>query len=268
MRRLAISQLTTRRWSVDEDVNGYSRAGVPGIGVYRPKLEAYGVERGLRLLKDSGLGVSSLVAAGPFTSPDPKVRQGRIQDAKVAIELAARMKADCLLLSAGPAYGQSWEEAKALLKDSLLEVAEAAAQARVRLALEPVHPMLVELSMLVTLSDALDTVETVRSPYLGILFDVYHLWWDHRLTTEMARARGKIHGVQISDWPAGAKRMSGRVVMGEGIIPLKQMLALVEGTGFNGFWEAEVLSEELWALDHEVLIERIKAGFKALEDAR
>ncbi len=54
MNTLAISELSTLRWSLEEDVEAYSRRGFKGIGLYRPKLEDFGVDRANTLIVLAG----------------------------------------------------------------------------------------------------------------------------------------------------------------------------------------------------------------------
>ena len=68
MPRLSMNEMTTFRWSFEEDVQRYREAGYPAIGVWRQKLADFGEERGIELLRDSGLAVSNLMWAGGLSS--------------------------------------------------------------------------------------------------------------------------------------------------------------------------------------------------------
>ena len=70
MAELSINEMTTFRWTFDEDVANYAAAGVRAIGVWRQKLADYGEERGIELLRDSGLRVSNLLWAGGLSGWD------------------------------------------------------------------------------------------------------------------------------------------------------------------------------------------------------
>ena len=69
---LAMNEMTTYRWSFEEDVEQYLAAGIGQMGVWRPKLADFGEIRGLDLLAESGLGVSSLHWTGGFTGSDSR----------------------------------------------------------------------------------------------------------------------------------------------------------------------------------------------------
>ena len=67
MGRLAVSELTTFRWSFEEDVAQYQAAGVPALGVWRQKLADLGDEQGREFYASRA---SSLPAcSGPAASP-------------------------------------------------------------------------------------------------------------------------------------------------------------------------------------------------------
>jgi sugar phosphate isomerase/epimerase len=268
MRKLSVSEITTDRWAFEEDVLGYKRAGVKGIGVWWNKLRAYGVEKGIALLKTEELPVSSLIGTGWFTLDDKSHLRPCIDDPKQAIDLAARLGADCLAVVAGPPARYTKKEALKIATDAIAELVPVAEQKGVRLALEPLHPMNTGGGSVVnTLSMALDIVEAIDSPCLGLFVDVYHVWWDYDLDVLIPRAKGRIFGVHVNDWrepPRSTNR--DRAMIGEGIIPLKHILGLIEETGYQGFYEVEILSEELWNIDHNELLGRCICGFEAVWD--
>ena len=60
MAQIAMNELTTFRWSFDEDVRQYVAANYDGIGIWRQKLADFGEEKGSELVRDSQIEVSSL----------------------------------------------------------------------------------------------------------------------------------------------------------------------------------------------------------------
>ncbi|MFH1927352.1 MAG: hypothetical protein ABIK79_04140, partial [Chloroflexota bacterium] len=70
-RRLSVSEITTRDWTLEEDVRHYAALGFDGIGVWMDKLMACGLERGIELLQQYQLPVASLAAnTTRYTSRD------------------------------------------------------------------------------------------------------------------------------------------------------------------------------------------------------
>ena len=66
---LSINEVTTYRWSFDEDVRRYREVGIEAIGVWRHKLSDFGEQRGIEYLAESGLAVSSLFLGRWFHGP-------------------------------------------------------------------------------------------------------------------------------------------------------------------------------------------------------
>jgi sugar phosphate isomerase/epimerase len=122
----------------------------------------------------------------------------------------------------------------------------------VRLALEPLHPVYAaDRSCLSLLSEAIDMCEAVEGaaadPWLGLCLDVYHLWWDPNLTRDIARASGRILGFHVCDWLVPtADVLNDRGMMGDGVIDVPRIRAMVEEAGFAGFTEVEIFSAQNW----------------------
>src|SRR4051812_644354 len=98
---LSMNEVTTYRWSFEEDVANYVAAGWPAIGVWRQKLSDFGEQRGIELLSESGLKVSNLLWAGGFTGSDGRTFRESVDDALEAVRLAAEMHAGCLVVYSG-----------------------------------------------------------------------------------------------------------------------------------------------------------------------
>jgi sugar phosphate isomerase/epimerase len=56
--------------------------------------------------------------------------------------------------------------------------------------------------------------------------------------------------------------LNDRGLMGEGCIPLKKIRSWVEGTGFNGFIEVEIFSDNYWKQDQSVFLQNIISSYK------
>ena len=66
MVRFCMNEMTTYRWSFEEDVQQYCAAGISGMSVWRQKLSDYGEEKGIELLREYRLDVASVLWAGCF----------------------------------------------------------------------------------------------------------------------------------------------------------------------------------------------------------
>src|SRR3954470_14471410 len=101
MVRLAISELTTFRWSFEKDIEQYQAAGISAIGVWRQKLADVGDEKGAEMLAQAKLAASSLQWAGGFTGSDGRSHEESLADARQAIATAAALRCRSLIIHSG-----------------------------------------------------------------------------------------------------------------------------------------------------------------------
>jgi len=100
------------------------------------------------------------------------------------------------------------------------------------------------------------------SEQVGIAIDVYHVWWDHFLRAEIERATGTIFAFHVCDWRIPTRNLlTDRAMMGDGCIQINEIRGWVEKAGFKGFIEVEIFSDDLWAMDQERLLKRIKNAY-------
>ena len=117
--RLAVSELSTIRWSFEDDVLQYLKHGFEAIGIWRTKLSDYGEEKAKELLDEHSLKISSLQWAGGFTGSDGRSFREAMHDAYDAIELAAMLGAKTLLVHAGSRSGHTKNHARRMLATAL-----------------------------------------------------------------------------------------------------------------------------------------------------
>ncbi|GGS49559.1 sugar phosphate isomerase/epimerase [Streptomyces parvus] len=261
--RLSINQETIKQWSLPELAEGCVKAGIDKVGLWRAPVQAYGVERAAGLLADAGIGVTSLCRGGFFTALDPAERARALDDNRAAIDEAATLSTDTLVLVSGglPPGSRDLHGARERVAEALTELAPYAAARGVRLAIEPLHPMYASDRCVVsTLAQALDLAERFPAEQVGVVVDTYHLWWDDRAPEQIARAGagGRIHSFQLADWitPLPAGVLLGRGQLGDGSVDFRAFRRDVEAAGFDGPIEVEIFNEALWARDGaEVLAE-------------
>ncbi|MFD8944053.1 sugar phosphate isomerase/epimerase family protein [Streptomyces californicus] len=262
--RLSINQETIKQWSLEELAEGCAKAGIGHVGLWRAPVQAYGVERTARLLSDAGIGVTSLCRGGFFTALDPAERARALDDNRAAIDEAAALPTDTLVLVSGglPPGSRDLHGARERVADALAELAPYAAERGVRLAIEPLHPMFVSDRCVVsTLGQALDLAERFPAEQVGVVVDTYHLWWDDRAPADIARAGagGRIHAFQLADWitPLPAGVLLGRGQLGDGSVDFRAFRSAVESTGYDGPIEVEIFNEALWAREGAEVLDEV-----------
>lgn len=243
----------------------YARAGVAGITVWRDALEGYNVTQAGQRIRDAGLAVVSLCRGGFFPSIEPVERATAIAENQRCIDEAAELGAPLVVLVCGADPRQPLVDSRAHIRDGIAAILPYAAERGVKLAVEPLHPMYADTrSAINTLKQANDLCAELDSPWLGVAVDVYHVWWDPALETEIARSgeMGKLFAFHICDWRSSTvDLLNDRGLMGEGCIPIRQIRGWVERAGFDGFNEVEIFSNRWWAQDQLEFLQQIKRAY-------
>jgi sugar phosphate isomerase/epimerase len=264
---LALNQATTRpQWSLAQAIDGYARAGIRGIGVWPDKLAELGLAAARRQLRDAGMTVTSYcvgeVVVDRDGRPQPDERNRRLVDE------AAEIGAGCMVCVLGglPAGSRDLAAARARAADYLAALLPHARAAGVALAIEPIHPMrAADVSCVSTLAQANDLCARLGDG-TGVVIDAYHVWWDPDLAAQVARAGARILSFQICDWLVPTVSLvNDRGMMGDGVIDLRALDALVRGAGFTGPSEVEIMSErDWWRRDPDEVVATCRDRYLAL----
>jgi sugar phosphate isomerase/epimerase len=261
--RLSLNQITTNRWSLAEALDGCLRAGVPSIGIWRHKIADVGLAESRRLVSSAGLHVSSVCRGGMFPAATADERARRIDDNRRAIDEAAELGADTLVLVCGPPPDRDLAAARCMVEDAIAALVPYARDRKVSMAIEPLHPMYAaERSCITSLEEANVLAEKFDPEVVGIVVDVYHVWWDAMLERELARARGRIRGFHVCDWLVPTPDMlMGRGMMGDGCIDIHRIRRLVEAAGYTGCIEVEILNQAIWDQPGDEVLQRMKERY-------
>lgn len=261
--RLSLNQYTTHAWSLEQAIAGCVAAGIPAIGLWRDRVAAAGLQQSARLMRESGLALSSLCRGGMFPAPSAPERQQRLEDNRRAIDEAATLGTDTLVLVCGGMNGCTLEDARQMVADGIAALLPYAAARGVRLGIEPLHPMYAaDRSVIVTLGQANALVEKLASPQVGVIIDVYHVWWDPQIYQEIARAAGHILGFHVNDWLAPPPDvLLGRGMMGDGVIEVRRLRQAVEAAGYQGYIEVEIFNQALWDSPGEQVLSQLRQRF-------
>lgn len=261
--RFSINQMTVKQLSLPELVDACRESGIGNVGLWREPVQSYGVEETAKLVRDAGLTVTTLCRGGFFTAIDPGERAAALDDNRRAVDEAATLGTDTLVLVSGglPAGSKDLHGARERIADALAVLGPYAEEHGVKLAIEPLHPMYASDRCVVsTLTQALDLAERFPAQQVGVTVDTYHIWWDDNAPAQIARAGagGRIHTFQLADWttPLPEGVLNGRGQIGDGSIDMREWQRYVEAAGYTGAIEVELFNDALWARDgREVLAE-------------
>jgi sugar phosphate isomerase/epimerase len=255
MARLGISELTTLRWSFEEDVAEYAAAGAKAIGVWRQKLADYGDERGIRLIKQTGLSVSSLQWAGGFTGCEGRTHDESLHDARQAICLAESLSAGCLLIHSGARGVHTANHARRLLKQALDKLLPLAEERGVPLAIEPMHGDCgAAWTFLHCLDETLGLVNAYKSPALKLALDTYYWGHEPSLADRLPQLAPHLALVQLADSRQPPRGEPNRCRLGQGNVPLGEIVRTLGAAGYDGNYEVELMGEEIEAGDYRQLL--------------
>ena len=101
LERLSVSEFTTHRWNFCQDVVRYAAEGINQIGIWRTKMDDFDREEAVDLLFEMKMNVSSVHWAGGFTGADGRKFVDAVDDGIGAVQLAAQVGADCLIVHPG-----------------------------------------------------------------------------------------------------------------------------------------------------------------------
>jgi sugar phosphate isomerase/epimerase len=261
--RLSFNQATAERASLPDVIESCARHGVPYIGIWRHKLAETGVSAAAALLRDAGVGVSSICRGGMFPASTATERTARIEDNRRAIDDAAALGAEVLVLVCGAAPDRDITGARAMVADGIEAIAPHAAASGVRLGIEPLHPAFAaERSCITTLREARLIAERFDSSTVGVVVDVYHVWWDPERDAEIGLLGNRIAGYHVNDWLVPSRDvLMSRGMMGDGVIELRSIRGVVERAGYSGPIEVEIFNEKIWGMPLDELVQLTKARF-------
>jgi len=238
--------------SFGEMVDDCLRHGVTAISPWRDQVAAAGLKEAARIVETNKLRVTGLCRGGMFPAETAAGRQANIDDNLKAIDEAAALGADCLVLVVGGLPGASKDivGARQMVKDGIAAMLPYAKAAGVPIAIEPLHPMYAaDRACVNTIDQALDICVELGDENLGVAIDVYHVWWDPNLASAIARAGDmrRLFAHHICDWLVPTTDLLlDRGMMGDGAIDLPGIRKMIEAAGYSGPQEVEIFSRDNW----------------------
>jgi sugar phosphate isomerase/epimerase len=146
-----------------------------------------------------------------------------------------------------------------MVAEAMAQIIPDAVAHGVQLGIEPLHPIYAaDRSVITTLAEALDLVERLASPQVGVVIDAYHVWWDPYLYPQVQRAGGHIVGFHISDWLVPTPHMLlGRGMPGDGVIELRRIRCAVDAAWYSGPIEVEIFNQTIWDTPGDEVLARV-----------
>lgn len=267
--RLSLNQATVNRLNLTETLDLCREHEIPAVGLWRHRVAELGLSEAAAAVRRSGLHVSSLCRGGFFTHAEPDARRAAMADNLAAVEEAAVLQADALILVSGGLVAGTRDIglARRMITDAIAELVPRASELGVRLGIEALHPMFcADRCVLTRLADALELAMTFPAEAVGVVVDTYHVWWDSQVAADIARSSGRIVAYQLCDWvvPLPRDMLLGRGHLGDGSIDFRPISEQVLAAGYGGFVEVEILNQEVWDAPPGQTAATVKARFADL----
>ncbi|NDC53406.1 MAG: sugar phosphate isomerase/epimerase [Planctomycetia bacterium] len=256
----SISELTTYRWELADEIELIARHGFDSISLWRTKLSDVGVAAAAALLDQAGLRVASVQWAGGFTGGDGRSFAESVDDALEAVDAAGRLGADVLVVHSGCRGGHTGSHARRLLADALDVLAPEALARGVTLAVKPMHRSAAAGgSFLTTPVEAAAWVERFDHPAVRMVLDLWHFGHDRGLVPLLDRLVPSTALVQVADRRGPPQADAERLPPGQGDLPLSALIASLVERGYAGAVEFSAVGEAVESLGCEEVLRQASA---------
>ena len=251
LNKISLNTATVRaQWDLKEIIEACLRHNICAIAPWRDQIHEIGLKKISKMIRDSQLKVSSLCRGGMFPQKNKILFKKNIEDNLLAIDEAKSINADCLVLVVGgiPEDSCDIEGARKQVLEGILNILDYAKKNKMPLGIEPLHPMYAaDRACINTIKQALNICNKINDDFLGIVLDVYHIWWDPDLEESIQKTKGKILGYHVCDWHRDTNDiLLDRGMMGDGIVDIKKISNWISKAGYDNLVEVEIFSKNIW----------------------
>ena len=258
-----INGATTMPYTLEQDLQAAGKAGFDAVEIWSRKLDTYLQDHDTTELKARldahGLRAASLCPYGLVGFSD---NSNELDSIERASEVAAAIDCPVLLVCAdAPPDDMEWDEAFDTMAATARTYAERAATHGVKIAIEPLgqHPFIPGPR------EALEVIARAGHDSLGLMVDFFH-YYKSGVPLEDIRAIPTellliVHVDDCEDLPPADLTDQHRVYMGEGVLPLKDMMGVLREKGYAGALSVEIFREEYWEKDPMEISAAAKAAY-------
>ncbi|MGQ9629546.1 MAG: sugar phosphate isomerase/epimerase family protein [bacterium] len=251
-----LNEATTMTSTFEEDVKAYGAAGFRGIELWLEKLDKYlkshSLEEAKALLDDRGLDVASACAQGDLMLTSGAKRKEVLKEFERKLKICQTLGCPVIItVTDFPSEVKAEDYEKGV--GNIREAASIAERYGVSLALE----LIKGAKFLGSLSTAVEMAEEVNRKNVGVVLDTFHFWAGISKESDLnLLTRKNLLLVHLNDIPKHPPREilqdSDRVLPGQGIMPLKDILARIEKIGYDGYISLELFNRKLWEQSAEM----------------
>jgi sugar phosphate isomerase/epimerase len=205
-----------------------------------------------RIIFDAGLRVASMIALGNWLTSEGEAYRRALDECRRRMDQAAALGSPFIVASPPQ---EAVEHAQAVARYA--ELLRLGRRHGVRPALE----FLGFTDGIKSVDVALAIAEGTRDPDATIVADVYHMLRGGGSIDDLLKLRGEQVAIfHIDDMPAkppfAEQTDHDRVMLGEGVVDLKQVIAHLRAINYQGVLSLELFNKTLWAHEPEDVCRR------------
>jgi sugar phosphate isomerase/epimerase len=221
--------------------------------------------------------IPSILPLSFMEGPDDP--QQRVEAICGSLHRLARFQPSGVVCLTGPVGDLDEDRAREVVVHGLASIAAEAERAGVRVGLEPINRDVGEPPTIIgSIPEAVELIDEVGHPALGIQFDTWNLWSTESLFEDIERECRRFVGVHVADFREPTRSWADRVLPGDGVAPLATILSALDRAGWDGFYDLEIFSDNgtfgdawpdsLWNVPADELARRGKKAFTRVWEAR
>lgn len=158
------------------------------------------------------------------------------------IKVAQALSAQSIYMLTGGRGSLTWEEAAEAFSEAIAPCRDEAKAAGIALMIEPAPVVYADMHIAHNLRDTTLLAEIAD---IGICLDIFPVWTEADLKATIKRAGPRVGMVQLGDYILGDRSLPCRAVVGEGVIPMKQIFGWILDTGFSGAFDLEMIGPRI-----------------------
>jgi sugar phosphate isomerase/epimerase len=249
---ISINTLCLKPAPLGDLLDTVARIGARGISPDLEQVKEAGARKSATFFRDAGLEVATLTHRSfDFATPE-RTAAGR-ERLKDTIAIAAEIGAQSIIMTTGGRGTLCWAEAAERFAEAMAPCAEAARSAGIPLGIEPTSHLYSDVSIAHRLAD---TVALARKAGIGVMIDIFACWFDSDIESAIADAGATSPLIQVSDYVYGDRALPCRAVPGDGAVPFDRLVSAIARSGFDGWFDLEIIGPRLQAEGQEAGLRR------------
>ncbi len=256
--------------SFEDFVQVTGEAGFDGIELIVPnQMMDYAMEKGVdgvkALLDDAGVQLSHFFPGLPVMASREAFEEA-IEPTREKLEVAAELGMEHVGVWIPPYTDRPVSEARADLAARVRDAAQLVGEHDLSLTVEFIGTMREQPMVVSTLADVLEIIEVAGESNVAAVVDLFHFYTGESDMADLRAMPLELLGIiHMNDAPAGdAQRLkdADRVLPGQGVIPVVEMLRICVEKGYDGWLSLELFGEPLRQMDPRKAAEM---GHKAID---